>query len=54
MWYSLLADVVLAVHLAYVGYVLLGLVLILVGVRLGGAGSATPGSGSRTSRRYSS
>lgn len=35
MWYSLLADLVLAVHLAYVGYVLLGLVLILVGVRRG-------------------
>jgi hypothetical protein len=31
MWYSLLADLVLGIHLAYVAYVLGGLVLILVG-----------------------
>lgn len=31
MWYSLLADLVLAIHIAYVAYILLGLVLILVG-----------------------
>jgi Protein of Unknown function (DUF2784) len=33
MWYSLLADLVLAIHIAYVAYILLGLVLILVGWR---------------------
>ena len=33
MWYSLLADIVLAIHLAYVAYILLGLVLIWVGLR---------------------
>ena len=32
MWYSLLADLVVTVHTAYVAYVLVGLVLILVGV----------------------
>jgi hypothetical protein len=32
MWYSLLADLVLAIHIAYVAYILLGLVLILVGL----------------------
>jgi hypothetical protein len=33
MWYSLLADLILAIHLAYVAYILLGLVIILVGLR---------------------
>ena len=32
MWYSLLADVLLAIHLAYVAYILLGLVLIWAGL----------------------
>lgn len=32
MWYGLLADLVLAIHVAYVAYILLGLVLILVGL----------------------
>jgi hypothetical protein len=32
MWYSLLADLVVAIHLAYVAYILLGLVLILLGL----------------------
>ncbi|HEV2802880.1 MAG TPA: DUF2784 domain-containing protein [Pyrinomonadaceae bacterium] len=32
MWYGLLADLVLAVHVAYVAYILLGLLLILVGL----------------------
>jgi Protein of Unknown function (DUF2784) len=32
MWYSILADLVAAVHVAYVAYVLLGLVLILAGL----------------------
>ena len=33
MWYSLLADIIVTIHIAYVAYVLLGLVLILVGLR---------------------
>ncbi|HJR08929.1 MAG TPA: DUF2784 domain-containing protein [Pyrinomonadaceae bacterium] len=32
MWYSLLADLLLAIHIAYVAYILLGLVLIWVGL----------------------
>ena len=32
MWYSLLADLVLAIHIAYVAYILLGLALILAGL----------------------
>jgi hypothetical protein len=35
MWYGLLADLILALHLAYVAYILLGLVLTLVGVGRG-------------------
>jgi hypothetical protein len=31
MWYGLLADIILAIHVAFVAYILLGLVLILVG-----------------------
>ena len=33
MWYSLLADILLAIHIAYVAYILLGLVLIWVGLK---------------------
>ena len=33
MWYSLLADIVVAIHIAYVAYIILGLVLILVGFK---------------------
>jgi hypothetical protein len=33
MWYSLLADTILAIHLAYVAYILLGLLLIWVGLK---------------------
>jgi Protein of Unknown function (DUF2784) len=32
MWYSLFADLVLAVHVAYVVYIVAGLALILVGL----------------------
>jgi hypothetical protein len=32
MWYSLLADLVVVIHLAYVAYILVGLALILVGL----------------------
>lgn len=32
MWYALLADVTVAVHLAFVGFVLLGQLVILVGL----------------------
>lgn len=35
MWYSLLADLVVAAHTAYVAYVLLGLPLTLWGLRRG-------------------
>jgi hypothetical protein len=35
MWYSLLADVIVAFHLAYVSYVIVGQVLILLGWALG-------------------
>jgi len=35
MWYSILADVVVAFHLAYVSYVLIGQALILLGWALG-------------------
>ena len=34
MWYALLADVVVAVHVAYVGFVLLGQLAILLGLAL--------------------
>lgn len=34
MWYSLLADVVVALHFAYVGFVVFGLIFILVGIPL--------------------
>jgi hypothetical protein len=33
MWYSLLADLIVTIHTAYVAYILVGLVLILVGWR---------------------
>lgn len=33
MWYSLLADLIVTIHIAFVAYILLGLVLILVGLR---------------------
>jgi hypothetical protein len=33
MWYSFLADLVVAIHFAYVAYIVGGLVLILVGLR---------------------
>jgi len=32
MWYSLLADLIVALHVAYVAYIIVGLVLILVGL----------------------
>jgi len=32
VWYSLLADLVVTIHVAYVAYVLIGLVLILAGL----------------------
>ena len=32
MWYSLLADAVVALHLAYIAYVLGGLLVVLVGL----------------------
>jgi len=35
MWYGIVADVIVAVHLAYVSYVVLGELLILVGIPLG-------------------
>jgi hypothetical protein len=34
MWYSVLADVVVAFHLAYVSFVVFGLVLIILGIPL--------------------
>lgn len=33
MWYGLLADLIVTIHIAYVAYILLGLVLILAGWR---------------------
>jgi hypothetical protein len=35
MWYNFLADVIVAIHVAYVSFVVVGLVLILVGIPLG-------------------
>src|ERR1044071_2980423 len=35
MWYSLLADFIVAVHVAYVAYIVVGLGLILVGLGRG-------------------
>jgi hypothetical protein len=32
MWYSLLADLVVAIHIAYVAYIIVGVMLILVGL----------------------
>ena len=32
MWYSLLADFVVAIHIAYVAYIVVGLAFILVGL----------------------
>lgn len=32
MWYGLLADILVAIHVAYVAYIIMGLVLILVGL----------------------
>jgi hypothetical protein len=34
MWYGLLADLIVAIHVAYMGYVLVGQALILVGAPL--------------------
>ena len=34
MWYGLLADLIIAIHVAYVGYVLVGQAVILVGAAL--------------------
>jgi hypothetical protein len=34
MFYSFLADVVVALHVAYVGFVVVGLLLILLGLPL--------------------
>lgn len=34
MWYGILADVVVAVHLGYVSFVVFGLLLVLVGIPL--------------------
>ena len=33
MWYSLFADLVVAIHIAYVAYIILGIALILVGLK---------------------
>jgi hypothetical protein len=33
MWYSLLADLVVAIHIAYVAYIIVGFLLILVGLK---------------------
>ncbi len=33
MWYSLLADLVVVIHIAYVAYIILGITLILVGLK---------------------
>lgn len=35
MWYSLLADLVVVVHVAYVAYIIVGLAFILVGLGRG-------------------
>lgn len=34
MWYGFLADLIIAIHVAYVGYVLVGQAIILVGAAL--------------------
>lgn len=34
MWYGLLADLIIAIHVVYVGYVLVGQAIILVGAAL--------------------
>jgi hypothetical protein len=33
MWYALAADAIVGIHILYVGYIVAGLVLILVGLR---------------------
>jgi hypothetical protein len=33
MWYSLLADLVVIIHIAYVAYIIIGIMLILVGLK---------------------
>jgi Protein of Unknown function (DUF2784) len=33
MWYGLFADLVVAIHIAYVAYIIVGLALILVGLK---------------------
>ncbi|HEX8773119.1 MAG TPA: DUF2784 domain-containing protein [Pyrinomonadaceae bacterium] len=33
MWYGLLADLVVAIHIAYVAYIIVGMALILVGLK---------------------
>lgn len=33
MWYGLLADLIVAIHIAYVAYIIIGVMLILVGLR---------------------
>jgi Protein of Unknown function (DUF2784) len=34
MWYAILADIIVAIHVAYVGFILVGLLAILVGAAL--------------------
>lgn len=42
MWYGLLADLVVLIHIAYVAYIVVGLALILLGWRRGWGWVRTP------------
>lgn len=42
MWYGILADLVVAVHIAYVAYIIVGFALILAGLARGWAWARNP------------
>ena len=48
MGYGILADALVAIHVAYVSYVVLGQLAIWLGLVLRGAGFAIRGSAGRT------